>query len=150
MDFSDKIIDKKEELLDEFENLTLKEISLRIKEMSFDETDLISKIACLAARVSVLNKRIQEIINDNTTNDNIKLNNPKKIDNIVDKLLEPSEQSIENPIEWVRVQIKETAEVNGVRFPSGIQIDVTNEDAQKMIEGGKAILLEDEEDKEKQ
>ena len=150
MDFSDKIIDKKEEMLDEFENLTLKEISLRIKEMSFDETDLISKIACLAARVSVLNKRIQEIINDNTTNDNIKLNNPKKIDNIVDKLLEPSEQSIENPIEWVRVQIKETAEVNGVRFPSGIQIDVTNEDAQKMIEGGKAILLEDEEDKEKQ
>ena len=150
MDFSDKIIDKKEELLDEFENLTLKEISLRIKEMSFDETDLISKIACLAARVSVLNKRIQEIINDNTTNDNIKLNNPKKIDNIVDKLLEPSEQSIENPIEWVRVQIKETAEVNGVRFPSGIQIDVTNEDAQKMIEGGKAILLEDDEDKEKQ
>ena len=150
MDFSDKIIDKKEELLDEFENLTLKEISLRIKEMSFDETDLISKIACLAARVSVLNKRIQEIINDNTTNDNIKLNNPKKIDNIVDKLLEPSEQSIENPIEWVRVQIKETAEVNGVRFPSGIQIDVTNEDAQKMIEGGKAILLEVDEDKEKQ
>ena len=150
MDLSDKIIDKKEELLDEFENLTLKEISIRIKEMSYHETDLISKIACLAARVSVLNERIQEIVNDNTTNDNIKLNNPKKIDNIVDKLLEPSEQSIENPIEWVRVQIKETAEVNGVRFPSGIQIDVTNEDAQKMIEGGKAILLEDDKDKEKQ
>ena len=150
MDFSDKIIDKKEELLDEFENLTLKEISIRIKKMSFDETDLISKIACLAARVSVLNKRIQEIVNDNTTNDNIKLNTPEKSDNIVDKLLKPSEQSIDTPIEWVRVQIKETAEVNGVRFPSGIQIDVTNEDAQKMIEGGKAILLEDEEDKEKQ
>ena len=150
MDFSDKIIDKKEELLDEFENLTLKEISIRIKKMSFDETDLISKIACLAARVSVLNKRIQEIVNDNTTNDNIKLNTPEKSDNIVDKLLKPSEQSIDTPIEWVRVQIKETAEVNGVRFPSGIQIDVTNEDAQKMIEGGKAILLEDGEDKEKQ
>ena len=150
MDFSDKIIDKKEELLDEFENLTLKEISIRIKKMSFDETDLISKIACLAARVSVLNKRIQEIVNDNTINDNIKLNTPEKSDNIVDKLLKPSEQSIDTPIEWVRVQIKETAEVNGVRFPSGIQIDVTNEDAQKMIEGGKAILLEDGEDKEKQ
>ena len=150
MDFSNKIIDRKEELLDEFENLTLKEIAIRIKEISFDESDIISKIACLAARVSVLNKRIQEIVNDNTINDNIKLNNPTKSDNIVDKLLKPSEQSIDTPIEWVRVQIKETAEVNGVRFPSGIQIDVTNEDAQKMIEGGKAILLEDGEDKEKQ
>ena len=40
------------------------------------------------------------------------------------------------------VQIKETTEFNGVRFPSGIQIDVTDEDAKQMIEGNKAILLE--------
>ena len=33
MDFSDKISDKKEELLDEFENLTLEEIALRIKKI---------------------------------------------------------------------------------------------------------------------
>ena len=31
----------------------------------------------------------------------------------------------------------------GVRFPSGIQIDVTDEDAKKMIESDKAIMLED-------
>ena len=31
MEFSDKVIDKKEELLDEFENLTLEEIAIRIK-----------------------------------------------------------------------------------------------------------------------
>ena len=52
------------------------------------------------------------------------------------------------PVEWVRVQIKETTEVNGVRFPSGIQIDVTNEDAKQMIESDKAILLEDTDKKE--
>ena len=52
------------------------------------------------------------------------------------------------PVEWVRVQIKETTEVNGVRFPSGIQIDVTDEDAKQMIEGDKAILLEEVEKKE--
>ena len=73
MEFSDKIIDKKEELLDEFENLTLDELAIKIKE---------------------------------------------------------------------------TTEVNGVRFPSGIQIDVTDEDSKKMIDGGKAILLEDLETKE--
>ena len=50
------------------------------------------------------------------------------------------------PVEWVRVQIKETTEVNGVRFPSGIQIDVTEEDAKRMIEGNKAIMLEDTEE----
>ena len=48
----------------------------------------------------------------------------------------------------MRVQIKETTEVNGVRFPSGIQIDVTDDDAKQMIDGNKAILLDDPEKKE--
>ena len=143
MEFSEKILDKKEELLDEFENLTLEEIAKRIKKISFDETDLIAKIACLAARLSVLNQRIQEIVKDNTANDNVAESTYQSGNNIVEKLLKPNKKPTNIPIEWVRVQIKETTEVNGVRFPSGIQIDVTDEDAKKMIEGGKAILLED-------
>ena len=143
MDFSDKISDKKEELLDEFENLTLEEIALRIKKISYSETDLIAKIACLAARVSILNQRIQKIIKENTINDNIVESASENNVNIVEKLLKPTKKQNNIQVEWVRVQIKETTEVNGVRFPSGIQIDVTDEDAQKMIEGGKAILLED-------
>jgi hypothetical protein len=51
------------------------------------------------------------------------------------------------PMEWVRVQIKETTEVNGVRFPAGIQIDVTIEDSKKIIDSGKAILIEENESK---
>ena len=143
MDFSDKISDKKEELLDEFENLTLEEIALRIKKISYSETDLIAKIACLAARVTVLNQRIQKIIKENTINDNVAESAAENNGNIVEKLLKPTKKQNNIQVEWVRVQIKETTEVNGVRFPSGIQIDVTDEDAQKMIEGGKAILLED-------
>ena len=143
MEFSEKILDKKEELLDEFENLTLEEIAIRIKKISYDETDLIAKIACLAARVSVLNQRIQEIVKDNTANDNVAESTYQSGNNIVEKLLKPNKKPNNIPVEWVRVQIKETTEVNGVRFPSGIQIDVTDEDAKKMIEGGKAILLED-------
>ena len=143
MDFSDKISDKKEELLDEFENLTLEEIALRIKKISYSETDLIAKIACLAARVSILNQRIQKIIKENTINDNVVEIASENNGNIVEKLLKPTKKQNDLQVEWVRVQIKETTEVNGVRFPSGIQIDVTDEDAQKMIEGGKAILLED-------
>ena len=46
MDFSEKIIDKKEELLDEFEELTLEEIAVKIKQASNRDDDLIFKIAC--------------------------------------------------------------------------------------------------------
>ena len=143
MDFSEKIIDKKEEILDEFEELTLKEIAVKIKQASNRDDGLIFKIACLAARVSVLNQRIQAIIDENSANDNRPNNGANSKGNIVEKIIKRSKKPTNVPVEWVRVQIKETTEVNGVRFPSGIQIDVTNEDAQQMIEGSKAILLED-------
>ena len=142
MDFSEKIIDKKEEILDEFEELTLKEIAVKIKQASNRDDGLIFKIACLAARVSVLNKRIQEIIDENSANDNRSTNGANNNGNIVERIIKHSKKPTNDPVEWVRVQIKETTEVNGVRFPSGIQIDVTKEDAQQMIEESKAILLE--------
>ena len=147
MDLSEKIIDKKEELLDEFENLSLDEIAKKIKLIENRDDNVIFKIAYLAARISVLNKRIQTLINENSANDNlIRENNDSG--NIIEKIIKSSKKPQEIPVEWVRVQIKETTEVNGVRFPSGIQIDVTDEDAKQMIEGNKAILLEDTEKKE--
>ena len=85
---------------------------------------------------------------ENTVNDNIIVKSISDNVNIVEKILKPSDKLNDVSIDWVRVQIKETTEVNGVRFPSGIQIDVTEEDSKKMIEGGKVILLENLEEKE--
>jgi len=148
MDLSEKIIDKKEELLDEFDNLSLEEIAKKIKLIEYRDDDLIFKIAYLAARIAVLNKRIQVLINENSSNDNSILQHSDDSNNIVEKIIKSSKKPKDIPVEWVRVQIKETTEVNGVRFPSGIQIDVTGEDAKEMIENDKAILLEDTEKKE--
>ena len=148
MDLSEKIIDKKEELLDEFENLSLNEIAKKLKQIEKRDNDIIFKIAYLAARISVLNKRIQTLINENSANDNLVTKSDDESNNIVEKIIKSSKKPKDVPVEWVRVQIKETTEVNGVRFPSGIQIDVTDEDAKQMIEGDKAILLEDIEKKE--
>ena len=109
---------------------------------------MIFKIAYLAARIAVLNQRIQALINENSANDNLVIGSDDDSSNIVEKIIKSSKKPKDVPVEWVRVQIKETTEVNGVRFPSGIQIDVTDEDAKQMIEGNKAILLEDVEKKE--
>ena len=148
MDLSEKIIDKKEELLDEFENLSLGEIAKKIKQIENRDDNIIFKIAYLAARISVLNQRIQALINENSANDNLIRESNDESSNIVEKIIKTSKKPQDIPVEWVRVQIKETTEVNGVRFPSGIQIDVTDEDARQMIDGNKAILLDDTEKKE--
>ena len=148
MDLSVKIIDKKEELLDEFEDLSLDEIAKKIKLIENRDDNLIFKIAYLAARISILNQRIQVLINENSANDNLIRENDIESSNLIEKIIKTSKKPQEIPVEWVRVQIKETTEVNGVRFPSGIQIDVTDEDAKQMIESDKAILLEEVEKKE--
>ena len=148
MDFSEKIIDRKEELLDEFENLSLDEIANKLKQIEKRDDNIIFKIAYLAARISVLNQRIQALINENSANDNLIRKSDDVSSNIVEKIIKTSKKPQDIPVEWVRVQIKETTEVNGVRFPSGIQIDVTDEDAKQMIDGNKAILLDDTEKKE--
>ena len=148
MDLSEKIIDKKEELLDEFENLSLDQIAKKIKEIEKRDDDVIFKIAYLAARISVLNQRIQALINENSANDNLIKETSDNASNIVEKIIKSSKKPKDVPVEWVREQIKEITEVKGVRLPSGIQIDVTDEDAKQMIEGDKAILLEEAEKKE--
>ena len=148
MDLYEKIIDKKEELLDEFENLSLDEIAKKLKQIEKRDDNIIFKIAYLAARISVLNQRIQALINENSANDNLIRESNDESSNIVEKIIKTSKKPQDIPVEWVRVQIKETTEVNGVRFPSGIQIDVTDEDAKQMIDGNKAILLDDTEKKE--
>ena len=148
MNLSEKIIDRKEELLDEFENLSLDEIAKKIKLIENRDDNVIFKIAYLAARISILNQRIQTLINENSANDNLIRKNNDDSSNLIEKIIQTSKKPQEIPVEWVRVQIKETTEVNGVRFPSGIQIDVTDEDAKQMIESDKAILLEEVEKKE--
>ena len=126
----------------------LNKLQKKIKEIENRDDDVIFKIAYLAARISVLNQRIQALINANSANDNLIRETSDEASNIVEKIIKSSKKPKDIPVEWVRVQIKETTEVNGVRFPSGIQIDVTDEDAKQMIEGDKAILLEEVEKKE--
>lgn len=143
---SPQIIEIRDQIIEQLNDLTLEECSKKLKELFNQETNDFYKLGNLAARVITLKKRINLILNDsNEDNQNVLKNETKKSKNIIENILDgnPTDTAIE--LEWVRVQIKETTEVNGVRFPAGIQIDVTNEDSRRMIESGKAILLDHKE-----
>ena len=143
---SPQIIEIRDQIIEKLNDLTLEECSKKLKELFNQESNDFYKLGNLAARVITLKKRINLILNDsNEDNQNVLKNGTKKSRNIIENILDgkPTDTAIES--DWVRVQIKETAEVNGVRFPAGIQIDVTNEDSRRMIESGKAILLDHKE-----
>ena len=55
---------------------------------------------------------------------------------------------IGNDKSWMRLRIVDSAEVNGVRFPAGVVIDVKGEDGEKLIESGKADFISTEESRQ--
>ena len=143
---SPQIIEIRDQIIEQLNDLTLEECSKKLKELFNQETNDFYKLGNLAARVITLKKRINLILNDsNEDNQNVLKNETKKSKNIIENIMDGKPEDTANESDWVRVQIKETAEVNGVRFPAGIQIDVTNEDSRRMIESGKAILLDHKE-----
>ena len=50
--------------------------------------------------------------------------------------------NFDGDIQWKRLRIIEDCEVNGVRFPAGIQIDVKLIDAERLLEAGQAEIIE--------
>ena len=139
---SPQIIEIRDQIIEQLNDLTLEECSKKLKELFNQETNDFYKLGNLAARVITLKKRINLILNDsNEDNQNVLKNETKKSENMIENILDGKLADTANQSDWVRVQVKETAEVNGVRFPAGIQIDVTNEDSKRMIDSGKAILL---------
>ena len=101
----------------------------------------------LASRVETIRKRIDQIHQDeNKTkiiqeNSNESSNETSNEEKEVKTENETEKNEKSNSETWIRVIMKESTEVNGVRFPEGIQIDVTEDDSKKLIESGKAAII---------
>ena len=133
------ILQVRNSFLEQFQNEKLENISKKLDQLFDVEKDPIKRIVLLASRVDTIRKRIELIYqDDNKIKKIIELSEDKK-EEITENDTEKNEKS--NTETWIRVIMKESTEVNGVRFPEGIQIDVTEEDSKKLIESGKAAII---------
>ena len=145
------ILEIRNSFLEKFKNEKLNIISKKLTELFDVEKDQVKKIVLLASRVETIRKRIDQIHQDeNKTkiiqeSSNESLNENSNENSNVEKLVQAEnddEKNEKNNSEtWIRVIMKESTEVNGVRFPEGIQIDVTEDDSKKLIESGKAVII---------
>ena len=122
---SPSIIKIRNSFLEKFKNEKLEMISKKLDQLFDVEKDPVKRIMLLASRVETIRKRIEQISDDE--------NKPKEEN--TEKNEKTSSES------WIRVIMKESTEVNGVRFPEGIQIDVTEDDSKKLIDSGKAAII---------
>ena len=139
------ILEIRNSFLEKFKNEKLDTISKKLTELFNVEKDPVQKLVLLASRVETIRKRIDQIHqHENETkmiqeSSNESSDQSSKEEVKAKNVSEKNEKS--NSDTWIRVIMKESTEVNGVRFPEGIQIDVTEDDSKKLIESGKAAII---------
>ena len=133
------ILQVRNSFLEQFKNEQLENISKKLDQLFDVEKDPVKRIVLLASRVETIRKRIELIYQDDNKIKKITEPSEDKKQEITKNDTEKNEKS--NSESWIRVIMKESTEVNGVRFPEGIQIDVTEEDSKKLIESGKAAII---------
>ena len=141
------ILEIRNSFLEKFKNENLDIISKKLTELFDVEKDPVKKIVLLASRVETIRKRIDQIHQDeNKTkiiqeSSNESSNKSSNEEKVVQPNIDTEKNEKSNSETWIRVIMKESTEVNGVRFPEGIQIDVTEDDSKKLIESGKAAII---------
>ena len=137
------ILEIRDSFLEKFKNEKLDIISKKLTELFDVEKDQVKKIVLLASRVETIRKRIDQIHQDENKTKiiNESSNESSNEEKVVQAENETEKNEKNNSETWIRVIMKESTEVNGVRFPEGIQIDVTENDSKKLIESGKAAII---------
>ena len=136
---SPSIIEIRNSFLEKFKNEKLEMISMKLDQLFDLEKDPVKRIMLLASRVETIRKRIEQISNNENQTLKIVENSNLEDENKLEENTETNEKTTSES--WVRVIMKESTEVNGVRFPEGIQIDVTEDDSKKLIDSGKAAII---------
>ena len=139
---SPEVIAIRAKLIEACDGKTFSEIIDLLKELLDKEQDEQKRLGILAARVYVLRQRIIEIQEKEDTSLVSKFMAPEQ--DLPDNLREDNlfEDDEENDTGWVRFRITENSIVKGVRFPKGVIVDVHHEEAEILIEAGKAEIVE--------
>mgnify|MGYP001288812899 CR=1 FL=1 len=141
---SPEIIEIRDEIVDKLEGKSLKDIRAKIREFLANEKNEETRLAALAARIVLLRRFISELSENQALLAEEEMsdleNESLDYDDDFEEDYDSDDFDVDN--QWKRLRIIEDCEVNGVRFPAGIQIDVKLIDAERLLEAGQAEIIE--------
>ena len=138
-----EIISIRNKYLKALEGKSFDDMNLLIQKQLETEDEDIKRLSLLAARVYILRLRTLELRDEPTKNampwskteDKTEVGTKK-----TEKKVDEGDEAVSD--EWRRLRMIEAGEVNGVRFPPGIIIDVNSVDGQKLVESKKAEFVD--------
>ena len=130
----------RDKVIEKFADQPLDEMNNSVKNLLTHEEDEQKRLGILAARVYILRQRIANIARGDQ--ERVITSASPKADNLMPSDTNATDGATNEPEtnEWTRLRILDDCEVNGVRFPKTVIIDVKSEDAEKLISSGKAEL----------
>ena len=131
----------RDKVIEKFQDQPLREMNESLKMLLSKEQDEQKRLGILAARVYILRQRITALA-DPAPDMVVSGESPSLKDTDATDKFE-HEAGDETNSEWTRLRILEDCEVNGVRFPKTVIIDVKSVDAQRLIDSGNAELMEE-------
>ena len=139
---SPEVVAIRAKLIEACDGKTFSEIIDFLKQLLDKEQDEQKRLGILAARVYVLRQRIIDIQEKEDAALVSKFMAPEQ--DLLDTLSEDNvlKDDEENDTDWVRLRITENSIVKGVRFPKGVIVDVHHQEAEILIESGKAEIVE--------
>ena len=123
-------------IIEKYSDTPLDVLSSKLQALITDDTDTGTKLGIFSARVEILRMRFSEIADKKYVKDN-KLG--EENDSISESDISDETEDLKEG--WMTLKILEASEVNGVRFPEGVKIDVHADDAKKLLESKKAELI---------
>ena len=146
------ILRARDELLEKYSEKSFDEQITFYKAVIEGEKDGVVRLSAMAARVYILRKRLA-LLAGNLMEDQLDDLSSKNSGFDLDSSLAAAPdvkdpEMIGNENTWMRLRIVDSSEVNGVRFPAGVVIDVKREDGEKLIESGKADFISTEESRQ--
>ena len=131
----------RDKVIEKFVDQPLDEMNESVKQLLSHEEDEQKRLGILAARVYILRQRISRIAEADP--DRVVGSAAPKASDLIPGADDGSGGETGSS-EWKRLRILDDCEVNGVRFPKTVIIDVKTEDADKLIASSKAELVEED------
>jgi hypothetical protein len=136
-------------LIEKFSGEPLEDMQNFVVNALAHETDELRRLGILAARIYLLRNRVAKL---KEFNRDAELPSIPKLDTTTLSLSLPGEEPVitdDAPIEeqaerWSRIKMTEPGEVNGVRFLAGTIIDAKKADADKLIDSGRAVRINED------
>ena len=133
----------RDKVIEKFADQPLDEMNESVKALLSKEEDEQKRLGILAARVYILRQRILNIAEADP--DRVVTGASPKPQDLAGAGSGDIGETETAASEWTRLRILEDCEVNGVRFPKTVIIDVKSADAERLVENGKAELIEERE-----